>query len=138
MCAKVKRSKLTPGNIHRILTRQGVIAGLWGFDSGSRYNARIESIPTFWKSINSNRGIMQVDSFWEKDKEFIAADHTLLNLGVLYNDNMEFALITQPADELISKYHHRMPLIIPNDQVNTFMEKPEIFTTDFGKVKLTA
>ena len=138
MCAKIKRSKNAPGTIHSLITRHGKTAGLWGFENGSRYNARIESIPLYWKDISSNRGILQVDSFWEQDKEFISKNSNPLNIGVLYNDIGEFAIITTPADDLVKLYHHRMPLILSQKEADLFLEQPEIPLLTFGKVKLAA
>ena len=121
MCVKLKGSKMTPGQVHAFLTRLGKASGTWGFQNGSRYNVRSESIPTIWRKISTNRGILSVDSFWEKDKQFVREDGKPFNIGILHNDNCEFAVITVPAEGIVKPYHHRMPLLIDDNLANDFL-----------------
>lgn len=68
MCVKLKGSKMTPGQVHAFLTKLGKAAGTWGFRNGAQYNVRSESMPTIWRKIEGNRGILSVDSFWKLEK----------------------------------------------------------------------
>jgi putative SOS response-associated peptidase YedK len=113
MCIKLKSSgDLEPGKIFPFHTNQGMGSGLWGLFKGTRYNARFESLSSTWRDIEGNRAIVEVDSFWEKEAQIAREDSKLLHLAIVYNDLAEFAVITRPANDIVSPYHHRMPLVL--------------------------
>lgn len=123
MCVRLKGSRMKPGQVHAFLTSRGTGAGIWGFNDGAQYNVRSESIPSIWRKIEGNRGILYVDSFWEADKEFARKDGKDLAIGVLYNQNAEFAVITVPAKGIVLPHHKRMPLLLDDEALNSFLEK---------------
>jgi putative SOS response-associated peptidase YedK len=125
MCVKLRGSGMTPGQIMAFMTKLGKASGIWGFENGSRFNARYESLNDIWNKIQMNRGILTVDSFWEKGKQFVRQDGKLFNIGVIYNPKMEFAVITNPANYIVKPYHDRMPLIISDDSTKKFLELRE-------------
>jgi len=127
MCVKLSGG-LRPGKIQGYSTKYGNGAGVWGFNNGSQYNVRLESINTIWQKYKENRGILQVEYFMEKDKKFIHTEGKTLNLGVLYNDMGEFSVITTEVGETVKPYHHRMPLIITDEQCVSFLEGKTIVT----------
>jgi putative SOS response-associated peptidase YedK len=121
MCSRLGAG-FTPGKIIPFHTLKGRGSGSWGFDNGTRYNARIEGLASTWRSLNRNRGIITVPSFWERDKEFIRNDGSPLNLGIIYNGSGEFAVITAPANEIVKPFHHRMPLILTDEGAEEFLK----------------
>lgn len=138
MCVKLKGSKMSPGQIHAFLTRLGKASGIWGFNDGSQYNVRSESIPTVWKKISTNRGVLSVDSFWEKDARFVRDDQSNLYIGVLYNNVPEFAVITAPAQGIVVPFHHRMPLLIEDKSVEDFLNNRPYTTLNHCCLKKVA
>ena len=120
MCVKLKGNKMTLGVITAFLTRLGKASGTWGINNGHNYNARFESLSVIWKDYN--RGILKVDSFWEKSKEFVRGDQKLFSIGLIYNKVPEFAVITNPATGIVKSVHHRMPLLIADGYENAFLE----------------
>jgi putative SOS response-associated peptidase YedK len=122
MCVKLKGNKMTPGQVQAFLTKLGKASGVWGFDNGRQANVRIESLDTVWRGIKMNRGILSVESFWEKDKEFVRSDGKLFMLGVIFDEQYDFAVITVPANELVKPVHHRMPACLVDDRAEDFIE----------------
>lgn len=138
MCVKLKGSKMSPGQVHAFLTRLGKASGTWGFRNGSQYNVRSESISTIWRKISTNRGILSVESFWEKDKQFIHKDGKLFNIGVLYNDQAEFSVITVPAQGIVQAHHHRMPLLVDDNAVADFLAGQSLMALSPENLKFAA
>jgi putative SOS response-associated peptidase YedK len=103
------------------MTKLGKAGGSWGISNGTQVNARMESLETSWKGIQQNRGILSVDSFWEKGKEFVHVDKKDFNVCLIYNAYMEFAVITAPANGLVKQYHDRMPLILSDEQATKWL-----------------
>lgn len=116
---------MTPGQVMAFMTKLGKASGIWGFNNGSQYNARVESLDTTWKTLNHNRGILAVDSFWEKGKQFVRPDGKLFKIGVIYNPKAEFAVVTAPANEVVIPYHGRMPLILADNEVDYWLQTSE-------------
>lgn len=116
MCGLAKRAgrNLTPGSVLPVSTTTGKIDLTWGFNSGRVFNVRVESLYTTWHKMVANKCIMEVDSFVERHTEF--ASNGIIKLGGIFNpESKEFAIITVDADPLVRQYHHRMPLIIDDD-----------------------
>lgn len=122
MCGRVRAQRSKPGDIMAFWTKHGLASGLWGFGNGHQYNARLESLATIWK--NYQFGILRADCFWEKDTKFVSCQDNSLNIGVIYK-NSEFAVITTQADEEVKKVHHRMPLLIPTNKIDSFLDGRE-------------
>lgn len=138
MCVKLKGSKMSPGQVHAFLTRLGKASGTWGLRSGAHYNIRSESMNKVWREISMNRGILSVDSFWEKDKQFVHKDGLLLNIGILYNNESEFAVLTSSAEGIVKPYHHRMPLLVEADYIEDFLNSTMIIELPPENLKLVA
>lgn len=116
---------MSPGQIMAFMTKRGKAGGSWGITNGAQPNARVESLKTSWKGIQHNRGILSVDSFWERGKEFVSKDNKNFNVCVIYNAYMEFAVITAPANGLVKQYHDRMPLLLNDDQAAKWLNGEE-------------
>lgn len=93
-------------------------------DFGSKlFNARSETIlekPSFRGSFNSCRCLVPVSGFFENRRYLTLADNPVFSLAGLYSvwespDGSilpTFTIITTQANELISPYHDRMPVIL--------------------------
>lgn len=123
MCSRLGNKKLKPNNVFPYKSSSGTQYGLWGFNEGQVYNARAESLRTVWKDKHDNRGVIFVESFWEGNTRFKRKDNKLFAMAVIYNDKDEFALVTAPANDVVKKYHHRMPLLLADDQVEHWLSK---------------
>lgn len=118
-------------------------------------NARSESIyekPTFF-SLRGNRILIPADGFYEWKKLmggssqkakapyfFERADGNPMLIAALFEKSADpitgeirrrFVILTTEANEAMSEYHDRMPVIIENSQLSTW------FDSSFGKQDLT-
>lgn len=121
MCSNLGSMKIKPTTKLGFIKRNGSSSGTWGFRNGHIYNVRCESLRSVWKDIRNNRGIIYMDSFWENGKQFVRKDGKPFIMAVIYNDQEEIAVITMPANTLVEEYHHRMPMIIEDSQLETWL-----------------
>lgn len=110
MCGRIRRMNKTisPGKKIHVMVGNEIHSMIWGFNKGGIYNARSENIDTTWAKYKENRCTVEVNSFTEKGAEFVGK----VRLAGIYNEKHEFALLTMPANEIVKKYHHRMPVIV--------------------------
>ena len=110
MCTKLKQNGqiLIPGDSAIVRTRKGEKIMKWGLDNGSgiQANARFESLNDWKKRGFKEVGILNVDAFYEKNTQFKFIKPG--ELGVIYNGDI-FLLVTEMANEQVSKVHHRQP-----------------------------
>ncbi len=102
-------------------TRTGLVEGTWGI--GDAYNARLENISRTWRELQNNRGIFVVDGFYEKNEYIHATNKTPLYLATLYNDRNDFVVVTRDSQHSIEFIHHRMPLLVPIDNPNQWINE---------------
>lgn len=112
------------------------VLSIWGFpkfdNKGVIINARSETVfekRTFRDSVINRRCIIPSSGFyeWDKDKRKImykqeGAD--ALYMAGLYNcfqDELRFVILTTGANESISDVHHRMPLVISKNEIDTWI-----------------
>lgn len=112
-------------------------------------NVRAESIfekPSFKASILRRRGVLPVNGFYEwrkTDKQpffFCSKEEDYLYLGVIYDlwqgaDGSylpTMAIITTQANYQISQYHHRMPLLLPREDIEAFLAPQMIDKKEIG------
>lgn len=127
---------MKPGDIFAIFSSTGMLSGIWGINKGRQYNARYESLPTIWK--DHKRGFVLANSFWEGKEEFVRINKEPFKIGVIYNDEPEFAVVTYQANEIVKPWHHRMPLILTDQGVHEFLSgKPAILLPDNEIIGLT-
>ncbi len=101
----------------------------FGFGIGQKriLNARLETIDQkdfFLSSFKERRCVLFCSSFFETDGNGIDREFSLdgiIYLAGIYKDG-EFAIITTKPEEEIAFYHKRMPLIIPRDNVRSYLE----------------
>lgn len=104
----------------------GKSSSVWGFGAGSQYNARSERLMDMYKDFT--RGIITMDSFWEGTGEFVPVDFTHFKIGVVLNKNNEFAILTRFANDIVSPFHHRMPVLFHKEGEQRFLDGE--FSTD--------
>ncbi|NLJ97177.1 MAG: SOS response-associated peptidase [Clostridiales bacterium] len=112
------------------------VLSAWGFPKfdkkGVIINARSETAfekRTFRDSLISRRCIIPSTGFYEWDKEkrkylFRMEGYDALYMAGLYNfyqNEMRFVILTTDANESIHDIHHRMPLVIPKNQIETWI-----------------
>lgn len=104
----------------------------WGFGvpTGEFYNARIENAKNgLWAPCwASRRAVMPLELFWEGSGAFTAPDRSVLFAAALWDhvgDQLVVSMVTQPANEIVAKYHHRMPALLHPDNVRAFIEAKE-------------
>lgn len=113
--------------------------GLWGFKNGEIYNARSERLlEGMWKPLmeHNNRGIIEVRGFYEGPVFFFLENFRPMHLAVIYNEQNEFAIITEPAKGLVAKVHNRMPMIVPDD--NAWVIASKIAQYDASLIRMAA
>ncbi len=125
-----------PTNTVPLLTANGgslsPIPAIWGFQGlrgkGVIINARAETAAekyTFAESFRRRRCIVPTTGYyeWSRDKEkflFNRPEQKILYLaGVYYEyaDGIRFVILTTAANPTVSDVHHRMPLILTEDQL---------------------
>ena len=94
-------------------------------------NARLETINekiSFKKLIKISRCVVLADGFYEWKREeknkipyyFLRKDKKNIYFAGIYEGN-QFCLITEQANENISKIHHRQPVIIYEKDINRYL-----------------
>ena len=121
MCGHLRTSKMKPGAGFSFITPVGVIKGTWGFNKGEQYNARSERLDSIWKRYK--KGILPISSFWEGGMEFKRSKDHVFSLGIIYNPQNEFAIVTCPANTLVEPYHHRMPVMLADQSLSIWYEQ---------------
>lgn len=117
----------------------------WGFKirgiDREVINARIETVsekPTFRRAFSNNRCLIPANAFFEwgtieKSKvkyKIEVKDKKLFSMAGLYDlftdkNNNEYygvVILTRPANEEMSKLHHRMPIIFNNGEEEKWLE----------------
>ena len=100
-------------------------------DFNALINARLETIDekvSFKKLIKNNRCVAVADGFYEWKREekektpyyFARKDDKPIFFAGIYEDD-QFCLITEEANENISKIHHRQPVIINQTDINRYL-----------------
>ena len=127
-------------NTNRVLRnmRWGLIPS-WSKDdrfASKLINARSETIhekPSFKNLTSTNRCIVLANGYYEwvyadnkKQPYFIySAKNTMISMAGLWiewESIATFTIITKKSDESVSFLHHRMPLVIPNENVDSYLD----------------
>ncbi len=105
-------------------------------------NARLETLMekrTFSGLIKSQRCLVPADGYyeWRKNEEgkkfpyFLKREHneTLFFAGLYQkNNNLEFSIITTAAKSEISDIHHRMPVILKEEEIKNYLYSEDPMT----------
>lgn len=109
---------------------------VWGFpkytDKGVIINARSETVKTkrtFSKTIAESRCIVPAAGFYEWDSaknkiRFVRKDSNILYMAGIwkkYEDEDRFVILTTGANESMKDVHDRMPLILENSELESWI-----------------
>ena len=108
-------------------------------------NARIETIqekPSFKGLVNTSRCIVIASGYYEwvqtdsgKQPYYIQGEDNVLPIAGLWtrwNDTKTFTIITKSANSNISNIHHRMPLIIEQNHIKSFLDHSIKFDSSYN------
>ncbi len=95
-------------------------------------NARLETIDekiSFKKLIKNNRGVAVADGFYEWKREekektphyLLRPDNKTIFFAAIF-DGDQFCLITEEAKDEIKEIHHRQPVILNQNDVNSYLD----------------
>ncbi len=112
----------------------------WGIRNRSfQINARMESLndrPSY-SAIKEKRCAVVCSGFyeWDRDKKkyLVSAEEEVFYLGCIFNDENELLILTQAADEEFSRIHERMPIVMNQKEMISFIHNEDIV---FEKKKL--
>ena len=121
--------------------RKSVFVMQWGFHTNGKLliTARSETAaekPTFQQSITERRCLIPVSAYFEwshrniktEKYRFCVPDNKLFYLAGLYRFEKDpwhpvFTILTREASHAISHIHDRMPVIIPSDLKNDWLDR---------------
>ena len=108
-------------------------------------NARIETVqekPSFKGLTNASRCIVIASGYYEwvqtdsgKQPYYIHGKHDVLPIAGLWTrwkDIKSFTIITKSANSNISNIHHRMPLIIEQNHIKSFLDHSIKFDSSYN------
>lgn len=104
-------------------------------------NARAETIadkPSFKNLITTNRCVVLANGYYEwvninnkKQPYFIySGENTMISMAGLWTewkDVISFTIITKQSETSISHLHHRMPLMLPKEKIDSYLDKNNAF-----------
>jgi putative SOS response-associated peptidase YedK len=150
---EVKAGEIFPTNQVALLigdqNRVAPTLSAWGFpkfdNKGVIINARSETAfekKTFRNSLISRRCIIPSTGFYEWDGEkrkiLFGLDGTnALYMAGLYNyyqDELKFVILTTEANDSMRDVHHRMPLVIPREEIETWILNDAFTSEILGRV----
>lgn len=107
----------------------------WGYEKwdgkGRIINARSENLASssFFNRQGKHRCIVLASGYFEwnaaKQKVFFSQKEPLYMAGI-YNDQRQFAIITQAAIKPYDAIHSRMPLLLKQDQIEDYLNQKPI------------
>lgn len=97
----------------------------WGLEKKSLIiNARLETINEKSSFKNMRRCLILASGFYEKGLSFFTQEEPLYLAGLC--DDKRFVIITTVANDSMSPYHHRMPLIIEENNRDNWLKQGQI------------
>ena len=104
-------------------------------------NARAETIadkPSFKNLITTNRCVVLANGYYEwvninnkKQPYFIySGENTMISMAGLWTewkDVISFTIITKQSETTINHLHHRMPLMLPKEKIDSYLDKNNTF-----------
>ena len=150
---EVKGGEIFPTNQVPLLVGEqnqaSPVLSIWGFpkfdNKGVIINARAETVfekRTFKDSVINRRCIIPSTGFYEWDSEkrkimFKLEGTDALYMAGLYNyyqDELRFVILTTAANESMSDVHHRMPLVIPKNEIDTWVLDDKVTSDILNRV----
>lgn len=137
---EARTGEVFPTNLAPILIEEqkevSPTLSIWGFPKfdgkGVIINARSETAfekKTFRDSLLNRRCIIPTTGFYEWDsdkKKFLfrlegTSALYIAGLYSIYKDEMRYVVLTTDANESMKEVHNRMPLVIPKDEIGTWI-----------------
>jgi putative SOS response-associated peptidase YedK len=140
MCGRAMyhKQQVRPGSyMNYTVLGNKVIAGKWGMFQGKgipQSNVRVESLRTTWVQYIEQRGVLELDGFFEKGFYFHAQAGSLLKLPIIFDENYDFSLITKDAKGLVRDVHIRQPILLDDERENSWLEHGKIFNLPEAKL----
>lgn len=152
----INTGEIKPTHIVPVQTQNGYEAMKWGFKkhyaSGYDINARSETAlekRTFSKSMQERRCLIPASNYFEwenlgssKQKySFYCKGTSLFHIAGCYRFEKDslvptFVILTRDAAEDIKHIHDRMPVIIPNDKMHSWLnESPSVMNHPITSVQ---
>lgn len=135
-----KTGEIFPTNIAPILVAQNKqvepIPSIWGYpnfyNKSVMINARAETAlekKTFRESVLSRRCVIPATGFYEWDSNktkhfFTNVDSNILYMAGIFNyyqNECRFVILTTGANESMDEIHHRMPLVLKEQEVDEWI-----------------
>lgn len=131
MCGRVVYHKnvITPGSYMNFIGVKGeILAGEWGLRTSKpkQYLARIESMTTTWQGYMPNRGLLELEGFYEGPNYFHMPDHVPFYVPVLYSKDYDFLILTRSASLPVLAVHPRQPLIIYPERGDEWLQRSRL------------
>ncbi|AYG04049.1 SOS response-associated peptidase family protein [Gryllotalpicola protaetiae] len=118
------------------------------FDTkANTFNARAENLVSRWSgSFKTSRGLVPADWFDEKGSQFTTADGQPFMIATVWNQVHEedgnllttYALVTRPAAGAVATKHDRMPLLLPPELWETWIDPHEVGTRQLAEAAVAA
>jgi len=112
----------------------------WGFKLRGQilHNARSENVkPRFMDSFLHRRCIVPTNGFYEGKGFFVPTEERPFALGGIWEkvyDVSYIAILTTAAQGVVQNYHHRMPVILPENSWNAWLNRKQTNYEDIQRI----
>jgi len=114
----------------------------WGWANGEVINCRGEELaekPMFRPHLNGHRGVVVVNGTyeWTPDKcpyRYTHPGTPPMYIAVLFTPSSQCILLTVEANKHLGQYHHRMPVVLSEDEIDEWIDPNVPFHTIAPKV----
>lgn len=137
---KLEKGDISPSQVAPVY-KTGMELDLmhWGFETSFSkkllINSRSETVlekPIFRSDFLERRCLIPAQGFYEwdkaKNKYLFKTDEPVLYLGGFYqmkDDGERFTILTKEAEQPVSSIHNRMPVIVPPEKTNQYLESSD-------------
>lgn len=145
-----KQGEIFPTNQVPIITAPDKVEIIgWGFPNfrspkGTVINARSETAqekPMFRKAFAESRCVVPTNGFYEWDQNQLTpsgkkqkllfqqdgqSDLYMAGLYRMFNGENRFVILTREANDSMAAYHHRMPIILAEDEIEDWLLSTEM------------
>lgn len=114
----------------------------------STFNARAENLTSRWSApFKASRGLVPADWFNEKGTDFATASGGVFMIATVWNRVHEpetgallttYALVTRPAAGAVAERHDRMPLLLPPELWESWLDPHEPGTRELAEAAVAA
>lgn len=115
--------------------------------SRATFNAKAENLATTWKgAFKKTRALVPATWFDEKKHQFRAATGEPFFIAAVWNRVHDedgeplttYALVTRPAAGAVARFHDRMPLLLPADMWEAWLDPNEAGTRELAEAAVAA